>query len=154
MLGKPLHYALKTLNFLSQPMVGGYDLYSLPDWYCNLALIKFKELKQELNHRREIAKIYTKGLNKKTLNPNIINKISISANLRFPIFVENRRGLIRFLKKYKIFVSDIWYKDVAPECPNAVELSKKILNLPTHINVTKNDALRISEKVNEWLRIK
>lgn len=152
-LGKPLHFFLKKLNFLSKPMQEGlYDFYSLPDWYCNLALIEFSKLTQQLNHRKEIAKIYAKNLNKKVLNPNIIEKISISSNLRFPIFVENRNNLANYLKKYKIFVSDIWYDDVAKDCPNAVEVSHRILNLPTHINVNKDDALKISEKINTWLK--
>lgn len=154
-LGKIFHYVLKDLNLLSKPMNEGlYDSYSLPDWNSNLALIEFKNLSEQLSHRKEIAKIYAKNLNKKILNPNIVNKISTSTNLRFSIFIENRGDLIKFLKKSKIFVSDILYDSVAPECPNAVEISHRILNLPTHINVSKADALRISEKINEWLRIK
>jgi perosamine synthetase len=153
--GKPLHYILKTLNLLSKPMQEGlYKLYSLPDWYCNLALSEFNKLNQQLSHRKEIAQIYAKNLDKKITNQNIVGKISNSVNLRFPIFVENRGDLIKFLKKSKIFVSDIWYFSVAPECPNAVEISHKILNLPTHINVSKKDALRISEKINQWLKLK
>lgn len=161
-LGKVLHSVLKDFNLLSKPMQEGlYDFYSLPNWYCNLALIKFNNLKQELNHRKEIAKIYAKNLNKKVLQKSIVEKINSSSNLRFSIFVENPPGgeasrgeLIKFLKKQKIFISDIWYYSVAPECPNAVAISHKILNLPTHINITKRDALRISEKINEWLRNK
>lgn len=152
-LGKPLHFILKKLNFLSKPMQEGlYDFYSLPDWYCNLALQEFSNLPQQLNHREKIAKIYARNLEKKILSENILGKISFSSNLRFPIFVENRNGLIKFLKKNKIFVSDIWYDDVAKDCPNAVEISKKILNLPTHINVTEKNALEISERINLWLR--
>lgn len=154
-LGKIFHYILKNLNLLSKPMQEDlYDFYTLPNWYCNLALNEFKKLSEQLNHRKEIAKIYAKNLNKKILNSNIINKISTSANLRFPIFVENRGNLIKFLRKHKIFVSDIWYDNVAPECSNAVKISKKILNLPTHINVSKKDALKIAEEINEWIKIK
>jgi perosamine synthetase len=154
-LGKLLHYILKSLNLLSKPMTGGlYEIYSLPNWYCNLALFEFRKLREQLNHRKEIAKIYAKNLNKKILNSNIVKNISNSSNLRFSIFIENRGDLIKFLKKDGIFVSDIWYDSVAPECPNAVEISKRILNLPTHINVTKKSALKISEKVNEWLKLK
>lgn len=152
-LGKVFHFLLKQFNLLSKPMQEGlYDFYSLPDWYCNLALQEFNNLSQQLNHRKEIAKIYAKNLNKKTMQNRITNKINLSANLRFPIFVENREGLIKFLKKSKVFVSDIWYDDIAPECPNAVEISHKILNLPTHINVSKKDALKISERINAWLK--
>lgn len=152
--GKLLHYVLRDLDLLSKPMQEGlYDFYSLPNWYCNLAVIKFNNLKQELDHRKEISKIYAKNLNKRVLNPNIINKVFSSTNLRFPIFVENRGDLIKFLKNSKIFVSDIWYFSVAPECPNAIEISHKILNLPTHINVTKKSALKISERINAWIKL-
>lgn len=151
-LGKPIHFILKKLNLLSKPMQEDlYEFYSLPDWYCNLTLEEFKNLSQQLNHRKEIAKIYEEKLDKKIMPKNITDKISSSSNLRFPIFVENRNSLIKFLKKYKIFISDIWYDDVAKDCPNAVGVSKTILNLPTHINVTKKDALKISERINVWL---
>jgi perosamine synthetase len=154
-LGKLLHFILKSLNLLSKPMTGGlYEIYSLPNWYCNLALFEFRKLQEQLNHRREIAKIYAKSLNKKILSPTIVENISDSANLRFSIFTENRGELIKFLKKDGIFVSDIWYYSVAPECPQAVEISKKILNLPTHINVSRKDTLRISERINLWLKLK
>lgn len=150
---KPLHFILKKLNLLSKPMQGGfYDFYSLPDWYCNLALSEFNNLSQQLNHRKKIAQIYKDALDKKILTNRIINKIKLSSNLRFPIFVDNRNSLIKHLKSFKIFVSDIWYDDVAPECPNAIEISKKILNLPTHINITEKDALKISERINLWLK--
>ncbi len=154
-LGKILHFTLKKLNLLSKPMQEGlYNFYSLPNWYCNLAVLEFDNLPKQISHRREIAEIYAKNLNKKVLNLNIVGKISISSNLRFPIFVENRKKLIQFLKESNIFISDIWYDDVAPECPNAVEISRIILNLPTHINITERDALKISERINEWLRLK
>jgi len=153
-LGKPLHFLLKQLNLLSKPMQEGlYDFYSLPDWYCNLVLQEFNNLTKQLNRRKEIAKLYAKKINKKILSKNITNKISRSSNLRFPIFVNNRNNLIKHLKKHKIFVSDIWYDDIAPECPNAVNISHKILNLPTHINTTKENALKIVERINEWLKL-
>lgn len=153
-LGKPLHFLLKKLNLLSKPMQEGlYDFYSLPDWYCNLAITGFSTLKQQLNHRREIARIYAEKLNKKIQQERITNKINLSSNLRFPIFVENRNSLVRYLKKYKIFIFDIWYDDVSQNCQNAVEISKKILNLPTHINITETNALKLTERINEWLKL-
>lgn len=152
-LGKPLHFVLKKLNLLSKPMQEDlYDFYSLPNWYCNLALSEFNNLSSQLNHRRKIAKIYSDNLDRKILQGRIISKIKFSSNLRFPIFVENRNSLVKFLKGFKIFVSDIWYDDVSPDCPNAVKISKTILNLPTHINVTEKDALKICERINEWLK--
>jgi len=152
-IGKILHYLLKNLDLLSKPMRRGlYNFYSLPNWYCNLALHEFKKLSVQLKHRQEIAKIYAKNLNKKIINQNITKNISNSVNLRFPIFIKNRGELIKFLEKNKIYVSDIWYADVAPECSNAVAISKTILNLPTHINVSNCYALRIVDLINLWTK--
>ena len=77
--------------------------------------------------------------------------LSLSSNLRFPIFVDNRSLLLNKLKKNGIFLSDIWYMDVSPDCPNAVIDSKIILNLPTHINVNEEDARRICSIINKWI---
>lgn len=152
-LGKPIHFILKNLNLLSKPMSEDlYDFYLLPNWYCGLALDQFNNLQKNLEHRKKIAQIYAENLDKKILQRRIINKITLSSNLRFPIFVENRNNLTKYLKRYKIFVSDIWYDDVSADCPNAVKISKTILNLPTHINATKENALKISEKINIWLK--
>jgi dTDP-4-amino-4,6-dideoxygalactose transaminase len=154
-VGKILHYMLKNLDLLSKPMRKGlYAFYSLPDWYCNLVLYEFKKISAQLNHRKQIAKIYAQNLSKKILDKEITENIPASVNLRFPVFVKNRGELIRFLGKQKIYVSDIWYFDVAPECPNAVAISKIILNLPTHINVSRKDTFKIVNAVNLWIKLR
>jgi perosamine synthetase len=154
-VGKILHYSLKNLDLLSKPMRKGlYAFYSLPDWYCNLVLYEFKKISAQLNHRKQVAKIYAQNLSKKILNKEITENIPASVNLRFPVFVKNRGELIKFLDKRNIYVSDIWYFDVAPECPNAVAISKTILNLPTHINVSRKDALKIVNAINLWIKLR
>jgi len=95
--GKIYHFILKKFDLLSSPIQENlYDFYPLPNWYCNLAVAEFNKLNQQLSHRRKIARIYAKNLNKKILNQNIVSKIPISSNLRFPIFINNRRSLIKF----------------------------------------------------------
>jgi dTDP-4-amino-4,6-dideoxygalactose transaminase len=154
-LGKSLHYILKKMDLLSKPAVNKfYSFNNLPDWYANLAFGEYKKLIHQLIHRREIARVYAKNLNKKILSKIIAEKIAASVNLRFPIFTKNREDLIKFLKNKGVFISDIWYKDVAPECPKATAAAKLILNLPTHINISKNNAIKIAENINEWLKIK
>ena len=157
-LGKPYHFLIKKLGLLSNIMDKSfYSFYKLPDWNAMLAYSQFCNVDTQLAHRRKIAKIYTSLLpdslfmfNKKMTE----DAVELSANLRFPIFLDNRDALVRTLAKQGVFVSDIWYKDVAPECPNAVADSKLILNLPTHKNVTEKDAKFICEKVKEWLENK
>lgn len=161
-IGKMFHFVLKRLHLLSMPMgYGGKDdVYGLPDWYCGLINHQFKQLNDDIEHRKKISSVYEGVLNKSILcNINT----SLSSNLRFPILIENRKGLIDFLKINNIFVSDIWYDaPVAPErflkltdydgqCPNSEKISQKILNLPTHRNVSEKGAIRISQLINQWL---
>lgn len=152
-LGKSYHFLLEFLNLLSNPMREvPYDFYSLPNWYCGLVLYQFDNLDKQLAHRRKIAQIYARSLAKKLLSKQITRDIPLSSNLRFPIFVKKRAQLIEFLKKNRIFVSDIWYDDVSPECLNAVAVSKKILNLPTHISVSEKQAQNICDLINSWVK--
>lgn len=154
-LGKPYHLLLKKLNLMSKLMNESfYNLYHLPAWNAHMALAEFDGVKAQLQHRRMIAKIYNKSLPENILlfeKNKMDTAIELSSNLRFPIFVVNRNKLVALLKKKGVFLSDIWYSDVEPKCPQAVEKSKTILNLPTHINVTEKDAENISRLINQWL---
>ena len=76
--------------------------------------------------------------------------------LRFPIIVDDRQMLLIKTKKAGVVLGD-WYKKIlyAPQntldalgyktgsCPKAEEIKDKIINLPTHVNVTTIDAKRI-----------
>ena len=115
-------------------------------------LLGLQNLKVNLEHRRQIAAIYNSMLPKKVLLDIPSKQIEFSANLRFPIFAENREDIIKFLKGNGVYVSDIWYDDVSPDCPNAQTAASQILNLPTHINVSENDAKQIAQKINQWLQ--
>ena len=163
-LGKLLHKLYKNLGILSQPMgkLETITLHKLPAWYSGLVFFQFQKLEDNLKHRKEIAEIYKANLSPKVLLTNLLPQVSTTTNLRFPISIEGRDGLVAFLKKQNINVSDIWYDaPVAPEkymrltdyhnqCPEAEKLSKKMLNLPTHINVNVAHAKYISEKINQW----
>lgn len=165
-LGKILHFILKKLDLLSKPMEGISSTNELPGWYCNLALNQFKRLDENLNHRRRIAQIYADLLDPKLTIKNIVGTISSSSNLRFPILVEDREKLIKFLAKQQIFISDIWYDgpvgpkkylpltDYNGQCPVSETVSSKIVNLPTHINVSYDQAKNITKLVNQWIRSK
>lgn len=165
-IGKLLHFILKNLKLLSGPMDGGEGIHQLPAWYQCLIKSQFEKLNDNLNHRKIIATIYSKLTNPKILSPKAVEQIPFSTNLRFPIFVENRKALINFLAENQIFVSDIWYDapiapkkylsqtDYSGQCPNAELASAEILNLPTHINVSEKDAEKISHLINQWLKLK
>lgn len=163
--GKIIHQILKGFKLLSGPMDQlENDLHQLPSWYCNLVAEAFNNLADNLNHRKEIANIYKKNVNPKILSSKITSLIDLSSNLRFPIFVNNREYLIKYLKKFGVSVSDIWYDaPIAPKkylnqtdyqnhCPNAELASKEILNLPTHINISEKEAENICNLINQWLK--
>lgn len=162
-LGKLIHTILKTLNLLSKPMDNNTKPSAIAPWYCSLAKKGFDDSDRDIDHRKKIASVYSQNLDKKVLMPKLVADIANSTNLRFPIIVKNRVGLINFLKKQGIFVSDIWYDaPIAPkkyisqtnynhECPNAEIVSETILNLPTHKCVCEKEAEKISEYVNQWL---
>lgn len=154
-LGKLLHFILKKLNILSQPIIqeSAITLHSLPDWYCDLINFQFSQLENNLNHRRKILNVYVAMLSKRTT----------SFSLRFPILVKNKIELIKNLQEYGVYVSDIWYDaPIAParfltltsysnQCPIAESVSKQIVNLPTHCNISLRQAKELSVKVNKWL---
>ena len=153
-VGKLLHFLLKKTNVLSKPMSESfYAKYHLPDRYARLAMDAFIHLNTSLKHRNKIANIYNSMLDKKIASGSMNKNIMFSSNLRYPIFVENRNSLINYLEKEGVYVSDIWYYDVSPDCPNAQKISSSILNLPTHINMSENNAKLICERINRWVNL-
>lgn len=147
-LGKIIHFILKNLRLLSNPMSPGSNMPN-----SKLILSQFEKLDDNLNHRKIIASIYAKQINPKIISKNIVSQIHLSSNLRFPIFVSNREELIKYLAQYQIFISDIWYEDpISPKCSNSILASSAILNLPTHINVSEKEAEKISSLINIWLK--
>lgn len=165
-IGKIIHASLKKLNLLSKPVDNSHAPSAIAPWYCSLAKEEFDNLDRNLSHRRKIASIYSKNIDKKILSSKLVKNTSNSTNLRFPIFIDNRLSLINFLRKQNIFVSDIWYDaPIAPKrymlqtnynhkCPNAEKISEVILNLPTHKNVSEEEAKKISQLINQWLKQK
>jgi perosamine synthetase len=166
-IGKFMHAFLKSIRFLSNPMLyfDMKNLHALPASYAKSIYKQFKSLDKNLDHRRMIANIYKNNLNEKILNKKICDNINFSSNLRFPIFVDNRDRLIKYLDENNIFVSDIWYDaPIAPKrylskssykkgmCPNSEKISENILNLPTHKNISEQDAKHIASKINLWLK--
>lgn len=152
-IGKLIHFILKSLNLLSNPMNESfYTKFDLPSWYCGLVLNAFENLHKNLEHRRKIVEKYNSILDKKIVFPSILNKVPHGTLLRYAIFVKNRKSLIKYLKNRGVYVSDVWYDDADKSLPNAQIASNKILNLPTHKNVSENIALKIAEMINLWLK--
>lgn len=159
-LGKIIHKISRKLHFFNNPVVGGNLNYELTNWHCKAINTQLNTIQESLNHRKDIAKIYLDGLLPQLL---IEKEVNNSSCLRFPIVVSERDDLVDFLKRKGIFISDIWYDAaVAPKkyehlsdyiagtCPVSDAISAKILNLPTHRNVSRQDAIRMVKNINLW----
>ena len=134
----------------------------LPNDLAILALNQFRKLERFNEHRREIAKFYENELkNTKFVPPLAKSWENITPIfMRYPILTNlDTDEILQEARKRKIYLDDGWRKTpiVPPDtkidkmkyilgsCPKAEEIAKKILNLPTHINISKEDAKKIIE---------
>jgi len=168
--GKVLHVYYKKRGLLLSPMVyaGDDKINQMNDWGAGVAseIWQSGEWKRTLEHRQNTANIYLENIDKKILM-STEKEINEGSCLRFPLLLKNeaeRDELIKFLDDKGVFVSDIWYDaNSAPKrlahlsgyekgsCPNAEITADRLLNLPTHMEVSGEDALRISGLVNEFI---
>jgi dTDP-4-amino-4,6-dideoxygalactose transaminase len=137
---------------------------SLPNALATLALNQFSKLEKFKMQRKNIAESYFAELeNSKFILP---AKFPERKNvfLRFTIRHKDAHQIIyEAWHKKNILLGD-WYTTViAPhdtnlekmhyktgDCPNAESLAKQTLNLPTHINISKKDFVRIINFLKKW----
>lgn len=151
---------------ISSPLSsGGRDIYTMPHSTAEEVYAAFLVLDTSLQHRRMIADIY-----RRSIDPSLIVQIARentrSAELRFPLVVDRRSGLLAYLSQCGISIRDIWYDaPIAPKrlsreisipydtIPNALVLTKTIINLPTHEGITPQKAEFIAERIMTWHRL-
>jgi len=163
-LGKAFHYLLKKLNLLSTSIGDReHSLHILPNWHSLLARNYILSLDKDIEHRKKVSAIYKEKIDPNVLFGKLLADFDRSTNIRFPIFVDGRESLVKYLKANGIYISDTWYDaPVAPkkflkftdyknQCPVAEEISSRIVNLPTHKNVSAKKAVFIADKINQWL---
>lgn len=161
-VGRIIHYILKRVHFLAGPMQdAGPGLHTMSPRTARLALARWEERDSELAHRRTIAKIYEQNI------PQQLQLVKKSfgqpSYLRFPLATDKRASLIAYLKRQRIYIGDTWYDaPLAPKrympqtsyqtgvCPQAEQLVERIVNLPTHINISQDQAADIARKVIAW----
>jgi dTDP-4-amino-4,6-dideoxygalactose transaminase len=143
---------------------------SMPDALAELALHQFSKLEKYNAHRRKIAKIYFQELNTSPpFTPPLLNKERglggevIPTYLRFNIRHPRAKEIIRTAKRKRILLGD-WYKNVIDpigtdfakmkyvpgSCPRAEKAAHESINLPTHINISQNDARRIIQYIRDY----
>lgn len=134
----------------------GYFPKAMPNALAILALNQFKKLEIFNNHRKEIADFYCEELNGTNFElPKQYDDRSPNY-LRFAIKHANAQEIIKKAWKNNLLIGDWYTTPIAPHdtrvekmyympgsCPNAEKLAKTTFNLPTHINISKEQAKRI-----------
>ena len=133
----------------------------MPNALAVLALNQFGKLERFNKHRREIAGFYKENLKEKFEMPFLdfeTNKEILPVFMRFPILAnENTDRILIEARRRKIYLNDGWRKSpIVPEntdltrmkyqlgsCPRAEEIVERVINLPTHINISKKQAQKI-----------
>ncbi len=132
----------------------------LPNAFAILALNQFKKLEGFNKHRREIASFYQKELKNTSFVLPLakLRENRIPTFMRYPILINlDTDEILKKARKRKIYLDDGWRKSpIVPldtnlgkmkyklgSCPRAEQVAETILNLPTHINVSKKDAQKI-----------
>lgn len=125
----------------------------MPSALARLGINQFRKLDRFNNHRREIAGIYEEKFGAFKVDQN-----SKHNYLRYPLLVEpeNRFKIYSNASK-KHFVLGNWYKNIlyAPDSslsklgytkgdtPNAEWVAERIINLPTAVNVSTENAMQL-----------
>ncbi|MCX6764294.1 MAG: aminotransferase class V-fold PLP-dependent enzyme [Candidatus Nealsonbacteria bacterium] len=138
-----------------------------PNALAILALNQFQKLERFNFHRREIAKIYEENLKESPafLLPFSKNKEQKEIIfMKYPVLVQDSEKILKEFRKKRILLNDGWRKvPVVPpgndikkmgyifgSCPKAEEVASKILNLPTHINLSKEKAKEIADLLKKF----
>ena len=165
-LGKYLLILFQTFRILSKAvhfrekrgLKPSYFPKKLPNALAILALEQMKKIKKFENHRKELASYYMRELQGTEFKFVPEYKDREETFLRFTVRHESAHKIIKEAWKRNLLIGD-WYTSViAPDdtkldrmkyvsgsCPNAERLSKETINLPTHINISKEEAEKITE---------
>lgn len=160
-LGKYVLILLQWLHLLSKAVHWrekrgkrpSYFPKRMPEALAILALNQFKKLDRFNEHRLEIAALYRQLL---TGTSFVLPVDSEQIYLRFVVRHQNARGIIKQAWKSNLLLGDWYDKVISPHdtklkkmhyeegsCPVAEKLAGETLNLPTHINISKEQAVGI-----------
>ncbi|KUK67159.1 MAG: DegT/DnrJ/eryc1/StrS aminotransferase, partial [candidate division WS6 bacterium 36_33] len=122
---------------------------------------QLKKISNINEKRKKITKFYNTNLKE-----DFRFKTESSLLLRYPILLDNKREIKQKLLEKEIIAGNWYSSPVHPltaeelvkaqykpgSCPIAEKVGKKILNLPTNVEVTDEDAKEIVEIVNNFAK--
>ncbi len=162
--GRVLIIIYRTLGLIKQQAsINSTDptqIKKMSNIQASLLLNQLDKIEEINNHREKIVDIYNKNLKEEFIF-NSGNKIL----LRYPILVSNRNEIKKRLLKEEIITGN-WYSfPVHPlnveedlkkvnyknnSCIVAIKAGQHVLNLPTNVEVSEKEAIRIVEIVNNF----
>jgi len=169
-IGKLIHLAFTKVGILTKATsesekrgeILSASISLMPNSLAHLVYNQLKDIDILNEHRRCICEIYRSGLESvpqvekfKCQNENVL--------LRFSLKVEKRNELVEYMKKNNVYLGD-WYttpiapKDVNPTrvdyihgmCSNSEFVCGRVVNLPTHINISEEDARFIVKLIKDF----
>mgnify|MGYP006287145611 CR=1 FL=1 len=127
-----------------------------------LALKQFAKLGRFNDHRKKTADMYYKLLKDSSLELPFVPEQRDSVFLRFTVKSPKAHEIIKKAWKRNILLGDWYTSPIAPDdtqldkvgyekgsCPKAEDLSKTMLNLPTHINIKEKEVMIIINFLKE-----
>ncbi len=143
-----------------------YLFKKMPNALAILALNQFQKLDKIIKHQKDIACLYRQGLSGLSIKHPL--GIRDRIYMRYSILMKKGKtnNILKQARKQKIFLNDGWCKAVVVpidtdqekmgykqgNCPVAEDVAHRIINLPTHIGITKKDAKKISNFLKKLLR--
>jgi len=162
--GRGLLALFLNLNILSKAVTRKENKGELPNYFPKrmpdalsiLAIHQLKKINKFNDHRREMAQLYEKEFVKKKINF-VFKENKGAVFLKYPVLVINPLKIVSEARKKGIYLNDGWNgSPVVPpltslesvcyaisSCPKAEEAAKRIVCLPTHINISRGDIKRI-----------
>ncbi len=170
-LGKYLLVLFQKMHILSKAVHWKEKIGEKPDYFPKklpgalaiLALNQLKKVDDFNNHRKKIADFYFQEL--KDTKYVLPEKFSERDNiyLRFTVRHPKAHKIIKDAWRNNILIGDWYTSPIAPDdtdekkvyyrsgsCLNAEKMSKIVLNLPTHINISLEEAKKIINFIKKY----
>jgi perosamine synthetase len=169
--GKYLLVLFQSLHILSKAvhqkekkgLVPGYFPKRTPNALAALAKNQFKKLEKFNNHRKEIADFYYQELLNTKYQITDTKYKEGNIFLRFSVKHQDAHKIIREAWRQNLLIGDWYTGAIAPSstkmekmqyipgsCPIAEKLVKITLNLPTHINISPDEAKIITKFLKKY----
>jgi len=140
--------------------------YLLPNVLADLAWEQFINLEKLNLHRKSLAKSYLFALSRLAgiKLPKILQN-SRPIFLRFSFTLENREKVVKHARQAGLFLGNWYHQVIDPSgsvkamvnykdgsCPRAEKIAEKIVNLPTHINISNRELKKVINFFQEEIK--